>query len=332
VRIPLYTNTTRNKEAKKTMALVTSKNMFARAHAGHYAVGAFNVNNMEVIQGVCEALSEANAPGILQISKGARDFAGMPFLRGLMQTALEVYPNLELCVHLDHGPDFELAKACLDDPIFTSVMIDGSGLPFEENIALTKKVVDYAHSMSTPKVVEAELGRLGGIEEHVVVSEKDAFLTDPDEAVIFVEKSGCDSLALAIGTSHGAYKFKTEPVLAFDIIEEVSSRLPGYPLVMHGSSSVPEEFVNLCNKYGGQIPNAKGVPEAMITRAAKMGIDKVNIDTDIRLAITATLRQFFAEKPSEFDYRKYFAPARTAVKQMVLHKLNVLGCAGKAVQ
>jgi fructose-bisphosphate aldolase class II len=235
-------------------------------------------------------------------------------------------------VHLDHGPDFELAKACLDDPIFTSVMIDGSHLPFEENIALTKKVADYAHSLSSAKVVEAELGRLGGIEEHVVVSERDAFLTNPDEAVEFVDRTRCDSLAIAIGTSHGAYKFKTEPVLAFDVIAAIGEKLPGFPLVMHGSSSVPQEFVDICNKYGAQIPNAKGVPEEMITRAAKMGIDKVNIDTDIRLAMTATLRQFFAEKPAEFDYRKYFDPARQAVKEMVGHKLTVLGCAGKAVQ
>jgi fructose-bisphosphate aldolase class II len=317
-------------EATGIMGLVTTKGMFARAHAGGYAIGAFNVNNMEVIQGVCAALSEANAPGILQISKGARDFAGMPFLRGLVETALEVYPNLEICVHLDHGPDFELAKVCLDDPIFTSVMIDGSSLPFDENIALTKKVVDQAHSLSPPKVVEAELGRLGGIEEHVQVSDKEAFLTDPDQAVEFVERTGCDSLAVAIGTSHGAYKFKHEPVLAFDVIEELTRRLPGFPLVMHGSSSVPQELVELCNKYGGKLPNAKGVPEHMITKAAKMGVDKVNIDTDIRLAMTAKLRQFFAEKPSEFDYRKYFAPARQAVKEMVRHKLDVLGCAGKA--
>ncbi|OQX59447.1 fructose-bisphosphate aldolase [candidate division KSB1 bacterium] len=311
------------------MGLVTTKGMFKRAYDGGYAIGAFNVNNMEVIQGVVEALAMGNAPGILQISKGARQYAGMTYLRKLVEAALEEHKELELAVHLDHGPDFELCKACVDDPIFTSVMIDASALPLEENIRITKQVVDYAHAAG--KVVEAELGRLGGIEEHVQVSEKEAFLTDPDEAEIFVERTKVDSLAVAIGTSHGAYKFKGEPVLALDLVEELTRRLKGFPLVMHGSSSVPQELVELCNKYGGQLPNARGVPEEMISKAVKMGICKVNIDTDIRLAITAKLREFFATQPSVFDYRKYLAPARDAVRNMVLHKLDVLGCKGKAV-
>ncbi len=311
------------------MPLVTTKGMFERAYKGGYAIGAFNVNNMEVIQGVLDAVAEKNAPCILQISKGARDYAGMTYLRKIIEAGLEEHPDLELAVHLDHGPDFELAKQCIDDPIFTSVMIDASHLPLEENIRITKQVVEYAHAHG--KVVEAELGRLGGIEEHVKVEERDAFLTNPDEAEYFVEQTNVDSLAVAVGTSHGAYKFKGEPVLAMDLIKELTRRLEGLPLVMHGSSSVPQELVEKCNRYGGNLPNARGVPEEMIQEAVKYGICKVNIDTDIRLAITATLREYFHEHPEVFDYRKYLKPAREAVKQMVMHKIDVLGCAGKAV-
>jgi len=310
------------------MPLVTTKGMFDRAYKGGYAVGAFNVNNMEVIQGVLDAVAEKKAPCILQISKGARDYAGMTYLRKIMEAGLEVHPELELAVHLDHGPTFELAKQCIDDPIFSSVMIDGSHLPLDENIALTRKVVDYAHAHG--KVVEAELGRLGGIEEHVSVSEREAFLTDPDEAEIFVEKSKVDSLAVAIGTSHGAFKFKEKPVLAMDLVRELTRRLKGLPLVMHGSSSVPQDLVQLCNNYGGKLPNAMGVPEEMITEAAQYGICKVNIDTDIRLAMTAKLREYFALKPEVFDYRKYLAPVRDSIKEMVMHKIDVLGCGDKA--
>lgn len=310
------------------MPLVTTKGMFEKAYTNGYAVGAFNVNNMEVIQGVLDAVSEKKAPCILQISKGAREYAGMTYLRKLVEAGLEEHPNLELAVHLDHGPTFELAKQCIDDPIFTSVMIDGSHLPLEENIALTKQVVNYAHANG--KVVEAELGRLGGIEEHVQVSEKEAFLTNPDDAERFVAETNVDSLAVAIGTSHGAYKFKEKPVLAMDLIQELTRRLEGLPLVMHGSSSVPQELVKLCNQYGGNLPNAMGVPEEMITEAAQYGICKVNIDTDIRLAMTAKLREFFHMKPEVFDYRKYLSPVRQSIKEMVMHKIDVLGCGGKA--
>lgn len=311
------------------MPLATTTGMFEKAYRGSYAVGAFNVNNMEVIQGVLEAVAEKKAPCILQISKGARDYAGMTYLRKIVEAGLEEHPELELSIHLDHGPTFEMAKQCVDDPIFTSVMIDGSHLPLEENISLTRQVVDYAHANG--KVVEAELGRLGGIEEHVNVSEKDAFLTDPDEAEIFIEKTKVDSLAVAIGTSHGAFKFKETPTLAMDLIRELTKRFDGLPLVMHGSSSVPQELVQLCNKYGGNLPNAMGVPEEMITEAAKFGICKVNIDTDIRLAMTAKLREFFHNNPEVFDYRKYLGQVRESIKTMVMHKIDVLGCGGKAV-
>ena len=311
------------------MPLVTTTGMFEKAYRNGYAVGAFNVNNMEVIQGVLGAVAEKKAPCILQISKGARDYAGMTYLRKIVEAGLEEHPELELAIHLDHGPTFEMAKQCVDDPVFTSVMIDGSHLPLEENISLTRQVVDYAHANG--KVVEAELGRLGGIEEHVNVSEKEAFLTDPDEAEIFIEKTKVDSLAVAIGTSHGAFKFKKTPTLAMDLIQELTKRFDGLPLVMHGSSSVPQELVQLCNKYGGNLPNAMGVPEEMITEAAKFGICKVNIDTDIRLAMTAKLREFFHNKPEVFDYRKYLSQVRESIKTMVMHKIDVLGCGGKAV-
>ncbi len=310
------------------MPLATTTGMFEKAYRGGYAVGAFNVNNMEVIQGVLNAVAEKKAPCILQISKGARDYAGMTYLRKIVEAGLEEHPELELSIHLDHGPTFEMAKQCVDDPIFTSVMIDGSHLPLEENINLTRQVVDYAHANG--KVVEAELGRLGGIEEHVNVSDKDAFLTDPDEAEIFLEKTKVDSLAVAIGTSHGAFKFKQTPTLAMDLIRELTKRFDGLPLVMHGSSSVPQDLVKLCNKYGGNLPNAMGVPEEMITEAAKYGICKVNIDTDIRLAMTAKLREFFHIKPEVFDYRKYLSQVRESIKIMVMHKIDILGCGGKA--
>ncbi len=309
------------------MPLVTSKEMFKKAYKGGYAIGAFNVNNMEIIQGIVEAGKEENAPLILQVSAGARKYAQPVYLKKLVEAAVE-YSGLPIVLHLDHGDSFEICKACVDDG-FTSVMIDGSKYPFEENIALTKKVVDYAHSKGV--VVEAELGRLSGIEDAVSVSERDAAFTGPDEAVEFVERTGVDSLAIAIGTSHGAYKFKGEPRLDFERLEKISSMLPNFPLVLHGASSVPQEFVEICNKYGGQIPGAKGVPEDMLRKAAEMGVCKINIDTDLRLAMTASIRKYLAENPSHFDPRQYLGPGREAIKQMVIHKMrDVLGCSGKA--
>lgn len=312
------------------MALVTTKKMFKMAYKNGYAIGAFNVNNMEITQGIIEAAVEKKAPLILQISRGARIYAGMSYLRAIIDVAVVENPDIPICMHLDHGDTFEVCKQCVDDG-FTSVMIDASHHPFKENIDITKRVVGYAHAHGV--VVEAELGQLGGIEEDVVgVSHDDvaSHLTDPNQAVEFVKKSGCDSLAVACGTSHGAYKFKSEPKLAFDVIQKVADKLPGFPLVMHGSSSVLREFVDLINKYGGKMPNAVGVPEEAITRASKMAVCKVNIDTDLRMAMTAKVRQVFAEKPGEFDPRKYLGPARDAIKAMVLHKLDVLGCSGKA--
>jgi fructose-bisphosphate aldolase class II len=300
--------------------------MFKKAYEGKYAVGAFNVNNMEIIQGIVEAAKQENAPLILQVSAGARKYANPIYLRKLVEAAIED-TGLDICLHLDHGEDFEICKQCVDDG-FTSVMIDGSKYPFEENIALTKKVVEYAHSKGV--VVEAELGKLAGVEDAIKVKSKDATYTDPDEAVEFVERTGVDSLAIAIGTSHGAYKFKGEPTLDFERLETITRLLPGFPLVLHGASSVPAEFVQLCNKYGGQIPGAAGVPEEMLRRAAQLGVCKINIDTDLRLALTACIRQFFVEHPSEFDPRKYLGPGRTAIKDMVAHKMrNVLGCSNK---
>jgi len=312
------------------MGLVTTEKMFEMAYKNGYAVGAFNVNNMEITQGIAAAIAEEKAPLILQISKGAREYASMSYLRAIIDVVVAENPEIPVAMHLDHGDTFELCKQCVDDG-YTSVMIDASHHSFEENIKLTKRVADYAHEHGV--VVEAELGQLGGIEEHVKgVEDVAAHLTDPDQAVEFVEKSGCDSLAVAIGTSHGAYKFKDEPKLAFDVIEKVGKLLPGYPLVMHGSSSVLKEFKDLINKYGGKMPDATGVPEEAITRASKMSICKVNIDTDLRMALTAKIRQVFAEKPAEFDPRKYLGPGREAIKQMVKHKLAVLGCAGKAAE
>lgn len=310
------------------MALVTSKKMFEMAYKNGYAVGAFNVNNMEITQGIVQAISEQKAPLILQISRGARSYASMSYLKAIIDVAVAENPDIPICMHLDHGDTFETCKQCVDDG-FTSVMIDGSHHSFDENIALTKQVVDYAHERGV--VVEAELGQLGGIEEDVVgVDDIMSHLTDPDQAVEFVEKTGVDSLAVAIGTSHGAYKFKTEPKLAFDVIEKIGEKLPGFPLVMHGSSSVLKEFKDLINKYGGAMPDAMGVPEEAISKAAKMGICKVNIDTDLRMALTAKIRQVFAEKPGEFDPRKYLGPGREAIYEMVKHKIDVLGCVGKA--
>ena len=314
------------------MALVDSKKMFEMAYKNGYAVGAFNVNNMEITQGIVAAVAEEKAPLILQISRGARSYASMSYLKAIIDVAVAENPDIPICMHLDHGDTFETCKQCVDDG-FTSVMIDGSHHSFEDNIALTKQVVDYAHDHGV--VVEAELGQLGGIEEDVVgLSHEDVMnhLTDPAQAIEFVERTGVDSLAVAIGTSHGAYKFKTEPKLAFDVVEKIGEKLPGYPLVMHGSSSVLKEFKDLINKYGGAMPDAMGVPEDAITKASKMAVCKVNIDTDLRMAMTAKIRQVYAEKPAEFDPRNYLGPAREAIKEMVKHKLQVLGCCGKAAE
>jgi fructose-bisphosphate aldolase class II len=314
------------------MALVGTKKMFEMAYKNGYAIGAFNVNNMEITQGIVSAIAGEKAPLILQISRGARSYASMSYLKAIIDVAVQENPSIPIVMHLDHGDTFETCKQCVDDG-FTSVMIDASTHPYEENIAITKKVVEYAHDHDV--VVEAELGQLGGIEEDVVgVSADDVskHLTDPDQVVDFVEKTGCDSLAVACGTSHGAFKFKAEPKLAFDVIEEVGEKLPGFPLVMHGSSSVLKEFKDLINKYGGDMPDAMGVPEEAISRAAKMAICKVNIDTDLRMALTAKIRQVFAEKPGEFDPRKYLGPGREAIREMVKRKLHVVGCAGKAAE
>jgi len=307
------------------MPLVGPKNMFERAYKEGYAIGAFNVNNMEIVQGIMQAGAEEKAPLILQVSAGARKYAGQPYLMKLVEAALQE-SDLPVAVHLDHGPDFDLCKACIDGG-FTSVMFDGSHLPFEENIAVTKQVVEYAHGKGV--WVEAELGKLAGVEEHV--SSTHSVYTDPDQAVEFVQRSGCDSLAIAIGTSHGAYKFKGDAQLDFPRLEKISKLLPGYPLVLHGASSVPQEFVDMCNKYGGQVGGAKGVPENMLRKAAELGICKINVDTDIRLALTACIRKHFTEHPADFDPRAYLKPAREAVKLMVQRKIReVMGCSGKA--
>lgn len=311
------------------MPLVTSTEMFKKAYDGGYAIGAFNVNNMEIIQGITEAAKEENAPLILQVSSGARKYANHTYLMKLIEAAV-IETELPICVHLDHGDTFELCKSCIDGG-FTSVMIDGSHHPFEENIRLTKQVVEYAHDHGV--VVEGELGRLEGIEDDVKVSAADASYTDPDQVQEFVARTGVDSLAIAIGTSHGAYKFKpgTKPQLRFDILEEVQNRLPWFPIVLHGASSVMPEFVSMINKYGGDMPDAVGVPEDMLRRAASMAVCKINIDSDLRLAMTGTIRKYLAENPSHFDPRQYLKPARAAIKEMVHHKLvHVLGCNGKA--
>lgn len=305
------------------MPLVTTTEMFRKAYEGGYAVGAFNVNNMEIIQGIVEAAQEVNSPLILQVSAGARKYANSVYLRKLIEAAVET-SGLDIALHLDHGDSFELCKQCIDDG-FTSVMIDASHHSFEENIAITKQVVDYAHARGV--VVEAELGRLAGVEDAVNVSAADASYTDPAQAVEFVKRTGVDSLAIAIGTSHGAYKFKGEPNLDFERLKKITELLPNFPLVLHGASTVLPEFVARCNQYGGDIPGAQGVPEDMLREAAKYGVCKINIDTDLRLAMTAEIRRIFVESPAEFDPRKYLGPARSAIKDMVKHKIvNVLGC------
>ena len=303
------------------MALITSKEMFEKALKSDYAVGAFNVNNMEIIQGIVDAAKEENAPLILQVSAGARKYARPAYLRKLVEAAIED-TGLDIVLHLDHGEDFEICKQCIDGG-FTSVMIDGSKHEFEENIRLTKEVVDYAHAHGV--VVEAELGKLAGVEDNIKVDARSATFTDPAEAKEFVERTGVDSLAIAIGTSHGAYKFKGEPYLDFERLKEIHKLLPQTPLVLHGASTVLPENVKKCNEYGGTIPGAQGVPEEMIREAAKYGICKVNIDTDLRLAMTAEIRKFLIESPQEFDPRKYLGPARDAIQKMVQHKIkNVL--------
>ena len=311
------------------MPLVTTTEMFKKAYEGGYAIGAFNVNNMEIVQGITEAAKEENAPRILQVSAGARKYAKHVYLIKLVEAAL-ADTDLPIALHLDHGADFEICKSCVDGG-FSSVMIDGSHHDFEDNIALTKKVVEYAHAHGV--VVEGELGQLAGIEDDVNVSEDKAHYTDPAQVEEFVTRTGVDSLAIAIGTSHGAYKFKpgTKPQLRFDILEEVSRRLPGFPIVLHGASSVPQEFVKLVNQYGGNMPDAIGVPEEMLRKAATMAVCKINIDSDLRLAMTAAIRQHMAEHPDHFDPRQYLTPARDAIRAMVRHKIvDVLGCAGKA--
>ena len=327
------------------MSIVTSKEMFRKAYDGGYAIGAFNVNNMEIIQGICDAAIEQRAPLILQVSKGARKYANHIYLMKLIEAAVEDAEqnagfDLPICVHLDHGDSFELCKSCIDGG-FTSVMIDASSKPFEENIELTKQVVAYAHDHGV--VVEAELGTLAGVEDEVKVSAEDSSYTRPEEVEEFVSKTGCDSLAIAIGTSHGAYKFTPEqctrnekgilvpPPLRFDVLEEVSKRLPGFPIVLHGSSSVPQEFVKLINENGGKMPDAVGIPEEQLRKAASLSVCKINIDSDLRLAMTASIRQHFAEHPADFDPRQYLKPGRQAIKDMVMHKIvDVLGCNGKA--
>lgn len=307
------------------MPLVTSTEMFKKVY-GKCAVGAFNVNNMEIIQGIVDAAKEEQAPLILQVSAGARKYAKHIYLMKLVEAAVED-SGLSICLHLDHGEDFEICKSCVDGG-FTSVMIDGSKFSFAENIALTKKVVEYAHDKGV--TVEAELGRLAGVEDGVNVSAKDSSYTDPGQAVEFVQKTGCDSLAIAIGTSHGAYKFKGEAKLDFTRLEKIAALLPGYPLVLHGASTVLPEFVAKCNQYGGEIKGAQGVPEEMLRKAGTMGVCKINIDTDLRLAMTASIREHFALNPSDFDPRQYLRPAREAIINMVKHKIrNVLNCSNQ---
>ena len=321
------------------MPLVTSTEMFKKAYEGGYAIGAFNVNNMEIIQGITEAAKELNAPLILQVSKGAREYANHTYLVKLVEAAV-IETGLPIVLHLDHGGDFDICKKCVDGG-FTSVMIDASGKPFKENIEITRKVVEYAHDHGV--VVEAELGTLAGVEDEVKVKAEDSSYTRPEEVEEFVQKTGCDSLAIAIGTSHGAYKFKPEqctrnekgilvpPPLRFDVLEEVQKRLPGFPIVLHGSSSVPQEFVKMINENGGNMPDAVGIPEEQLRKAAAMSVCKINIDSDLRLAMTANIRKHFAEHPDHFDPRQYLKPGREAIKAMVEHKLiNVLGCNGKA--
>ena len=322
------------------MALVTSTEMFKKAYDGGYAIGAFNVNNMEIVQAITEACKEEHAPVILQVSKGARAYANHTYLVKLVEAAVIECPDIPIVLHLDHGPDFETCKACIDGG-FTSVMIDASSKPFAENIEITRKVVEYAHDHGV--VVEAELGTLAGIEDEVKVAAHAASYTRPEEVEEFVSKTGCNSLAIAIGTSHGAYKFTAAqctrneqgilvpPPLRFDVLEEVSKRLPGFPIVLHGSSSVPQNYVQMINAHGGKMPDAVGIPEEQLRHAAELSVCKINIDSDLRLAMTGTIRQFFDEHPDKFDPREYLKPARANIKELVRHKLvDVLGCAGKA--
>ncbi len=311
------------------MPLVNTTELFKKAYAGGYALGAFNVNNMEIIQGITEAAKELNAPLILQVSSGARKYANHTYLIKLVEAAV-IETGLPIALHLDHGDTFELCKNCIDGG-FTSVMIDGSHHDYEANVELTKRVVDYAHKYNV--TVEGELGRLAGIEDAVNVSAEDASYTNPDQVYDFVTRTGCDSLAIAIGTSHGAFKFKpgVKPQLRFDILEEVEKRLPGFPIVLHGASSVIPEYVQMINQFGGNMPNAIGIPEEMLRQAASMAVCKINIDSDLRLAMTGTIRKYLAENPSHFDPRQYLAPARSAIKSLVAHKIkNVLGCDDKA--
>ncbi len=321
------------------MPLVTTTEMFKKAYSGGYAIGAFNVNNMEIVQGITEAAKEVSAPLILQVSKGARAYANHTYLVKLVEAAI-METGLPICLHLDHGDSFETCKSCIDGG-FTSVMIDASSKPFAENIEITKQVVEYAHAHGV--VVEAELGSLAGVEDEVQVSAEDSSYTRPEEVEEFVNKTGCDSLAIAIGTSHGAYKFTAAqctrnekgelvpPPLRFDILDEVVKRLPGFPIVLHGSSSVPQEFVKMVNANGGKMPDAVGIPEEQLRQAARSAVCKINIDSDLRLAMTGTIRQFFCEHPDKFDPREYLKPARAAIKELVKHKLiDVLGCDGKA--
>ena len=310
------------------MSLVTTKEMFEKAMKEGYAIGAFNVNNMEIVQGIVDAAAEQNSPVILQASSSAIKYARINYLMKMVEAAVEEHPNIPIAIHLDHGPDFETCKMCVDNG-FTSVMFDGSKYDFEENIRLTKEVVDYAHAHGV--VVEAELGKLAGIEDDVNVAASDAMYTDPAQAEEFVRRTGVDSLAIAIGTSHGAYKFKGEAKLRFDILKEIKERIPNTPIVLHGASTVIPELVNMCNEYGGNIPGAKGVPDEILHEASISGVSKINVDTDLRLAMTAGIRKVFTEDPSAFDPRKYLTPARDLVKQTVAHKMkDVFGSANKA--
>ena len=308
------------------MPLVTTKEMFKKAMEGHYAIGAFNVNNMEIIQAIVDAADEEKSPVILQASSGAIKYARINYLMKMIEAATQE-TNIPIAVHLDHGPDFETCRMCIDSG-FTSVMIDGSKYDFEENIAITKKVVEYAHKHGV--VVEAELGKLAGIEDDVNVSQEEAMDTDPEQAKEFVERTGCDSLAIAIGTSHGAYKFKGDAKLRFDILERIKKLIPNTPIVLHGASTVIPELVDMCNKYGANIPGAKGVPDEMLHQASIKGVSKINVDTDLRLAMTSQIRKVFSEEPEVFDPRKYLTPAKEEIKKVVQHKIkNVFASSGR---
>ena len=309
------------------MSLVTTKEMFKKSIDKSFAIGAFNINNMEFVQAITDAAAEENSPVILQTSSSAIKYARIPYLKKMIEASLEEH-DIPLALHLDHGPDFETCKMCIDNG-YTSVMIDGSKYDFDKNVELTKKVVGYAHERGV--VVEAEIGKLAGIEDEVKVTENDAIYTDPEQALEFVEKTGCDSLAIAIGTSHGAYKFKGDAKLRFDILEKVKSLMPNVPIVLHGASTVIQEYVEICNKYGGNMPGAKGIPDEMLKEASKRGVSKINVDTDLRLAMTAAIRKIFVDKPEEFDPRKYLGPGREFIKETVKHKIrDVFGSSNMA--